>query len=350
MRSEPIGAVAAPVAGVAAIVEWLLHTYVPDMPPGVVAACAAISVWALARPWTVSHEKHVALMKDSYRTGRHDESVLRGDDAPYPHFPEGIGSPMKPPPKSRGAAAVAVMAMLLMGAATADAQGIRERLEGIGRAALDGAVDEGLSQLEGETAEQPPVQPAAQPAPAPMAVAADDPDAITVTRGQLIVAGIIGLLCMAIIVLYGRQQRPPPPSSSLLADPEKKLEGPDPLSTYRLDAVKRLFILTFAASIFVQTVEVFAESYLPGMQTTANLAHLFLLALSALWAAVWVVFGPVDRYIFPRIKWYELLTGETYGSPPAGWKPMDPAIRAVIIGGLFYLLVQLMVTISMGVG
>lgn len=55
ISGEPIGLAAALIA----IIEWALHEYVPAMPSGIVAAIGAIAVWLMARPWTVTHAKHV---------------------------------------------------------------------------------------------------------------------------------------------------------------------------------------------------------------------------------------------------------------------------------------------------
>ena len=328
LATEPIG-VAAAVVG---IIEWALHEYVPSMPPGVVIAVGAIAVWLMARPWTVSHAQHVCEVEKA-----------RVETPPA----------MAGRAKKRGTAAtLAVLVVMLAGAGT-EAQGIRDRLEGIGRAALAGAAEEGLSQVEEVVGGEPaqPAQPAMQ-APAPVPVTAD-PDVIEVTRGMLVSAGIIGFLCLLVIALYYRQGRlpPKPPSNSILGDPDgAKPTGPDPMETYRLDAIKRLFVITFAASILVQTLEVAAEAYYPGLHTTLNVAHVFLLALSALWATVWTMFGPFDRHVLPRVRWYELLTGVTYGTPPAGWKPMHVAVRCTVIGAIFYVIGQLLVIVAMNPG
>ena len=349
LSSEPIGIAAAFVG----VIEWALHAYIPDMPPGIVVAVGAIAVWLLARPWTVSHAHHVCEVEDIGNALNRQRDAAGPDRRVEPPF-TGVGERL-----ASSTVAGLVLCVLLAGAGAAHAQGLGERLEQIGRSALDGAVAEGLTQAEEVVGVQQAQQAQQAQVPAPVVVVEPDPDTIEVTRGQLATAAVIGFLCLLVIVLFYRQgQRTPPPTSV----PEQvglfgahdaaalPVPGSDPLETYRLAAVKRLFVITFAASVFVQTLEVAAEAFYPGFELTLNVAHIFLLALSALWATVWTMFGPFDRYVLPRVKWYELLTGETYGAPPEGWKPMHVAIRCTVIGSMFYLIAQLLIVVATNPG
>ena len=361
MRREPIGVAAAPVAGVAVIVEWALQTYVPDMPPGVVAACAAIAVWVLARPWTVPHAHHVEVVEKAYAT----------EPAPTSHDP-GPGA---------GAGAGLVALLLLAGAATADAQGIRERLEGIGRAALDGAVDEGLSQLEGETGggesvEVPDDAEWSRPGETreefaerlfreQRGGAQTESETVTLTTTQLYFIGAVFLASVGMLgwLLRRRPNVGAPESSSIAGmgsiTDESRAEAED-ADTARLDGIREQFWRWFWALIAVEAGELLGKAKWPGSHEILDDVSVFVFALAALWAGLWVVFGPVNRYVMPYLTWVYLMWGpprtDQDGNPIPGkdGKPLRPdmhvAVRCTIIAGLFYLLVELIDMISRGVG
>lgn len=310
MKKEPIG-IAAAATG---IIEWLLHEHVPEMPPGVVTAVGAVAVWLLARPFTVPH-------------GRHVDEVAK--------------ALAEPPPKAKGTAAAGVVLLaLLLGAASAEAQGIRQTLEEIGRGVAASAAREAAERLEGEQDAPPAPEAAGEPAPAPTgatdAIAGDTQDAGL--SDSLLLALVVGIVLAGVLLVAVMMHRSTP-AGAVKATVRQ---------TTRVVLIATIYGVTLAGGMGIEHLE--QVDY--GRASVWNQAHQGIGVLEAFAGASLIVFLVYDLLLMRFFTSVELATGkpEPGREEISAVAKMSPTTRVAFIHGMYGVWVALILIYGFGIG
>ena len=199
---------------------------------------------------------------------------------------------------------------------------IRDTLNNIGRGVVEDARAQGeqavREAVEGQT--QAPVAPApAQPQPAaqPSTSLFDGIRFIDVIYG--------GAVLLAIILGFCAMLRRPPPVSVTDA-PDEPAPAVTDAQADRLKALCWLFIGALSVGAGVEHM----EGRWPPFATELNQIHRYLQVFAGALAGTLVEFGVIDRYVCRRWTIVGLATGRREDGMLV---PLEPTIRAVLLGG-----------------
>lgn len=310
---------------------WLQQTYIPDMPVELAASIGAF-VAVVARQWVKPLVLHLEEVDQAIAQAK---TSTRQQDDPRDQRPSGS----KP-----GVRACIALAVLLGGAATAEAQGIRDPLEQIGRGVAAGAAREAADWLDGgepdRGQERPPQAMQARPAPAPAPVPEDDglsADTIVILGGM----GMLAAIVLVAVVVLGRRRDGQPAAHLMLgqdAAAEEERAELEAAQEHRFKAARRLLALSFLSALTVQIGEILLETWAPGAEDVLNLIHVLLWGAVALFFALTVVFGPVCRELMPTLT-LKMLIWNKEGTIPV-------QVRVALIYSIFGLVAMTMLVIA----
>ena len=218
---------------------------------------------------------------------------------------------------------IALLLAVLASAGPAEAQGLRETLEGIGRQVAGEVVRDAADRIDGgEPAPEPAA--AAQPvrqvnvsAP-PVEV---DPGLSTDTIVVLFGLGIICLLLLVVMMtLMGRNQSGQEQVRSLslqdLGDKDEE-EVVKEIQNLRFASVRWLFSMALVVALTIQILETLAETFYPGLEDTLMLVQILAFTAVIVFFALLLLFGPITRDVFPSITWKLLVWGNDRKMPVA---------------------------------
>lgn len=132
------------------------------------------------------------------------------------------------------------------------------------------------------------------------------------------------------------------------------LRGPpgqdDDGMTDRQSARIRALMVWFVGAFLIGTAAQYLEGRVVWLAEELNQLHRIAQGTSVFVVATMLLFSLWDHKVIPMWSWMELITGQPDPGRPGDWVAPEPLMRAVLIGGQFYILGKLINMMGLSTG